>query len=140
MIDMMHKFTKDFYMFSGDVNDLIGKPYADGGGDGINSFDCGSLVRYITGIDVHFVPSCKMGDIRAIVKAIEKNKRHFNILKEPKEKCIVSLSRLNKPHHVGVYIKGGVLHATEGVGVVFSSFQNLKDNGFTWEFGEFING
>lgn len=140
MLDTTDKFIKDYYMFNGDINDLIGKPYADNGGDGVNSFDCASLVRYITGIESNIIPSCKFGDTRTVIKTIIKNKEHFKILDKPVDKCIVSLAQLRKPSHVGVYINGGVLHAIPKLGVIYSTFQNLKDNGYTWEFGVLNNG
>ena len=122
-----------------DINSLIGIPYKDRG-DTIQGFDCAGLVRYVTGIEANLIPSIEIGHTKEVMKAIIKHKRHFNILEEPKEGCIVSLSRLKYPHHVGVYLQGGVLHATPYNGVVFSSFLNLKENGFTLEFGELKNG
>ena len=68
------------------------------------------------------------------------NKRYFDVLKEPKELCIVGLTKLRNYHHVGVYINGGVLHAETKDGVVFSTLHDLKKNGYKWEFGELKNG
>ncbi len=125
-------------MFNGDINSLIGIPYKDKGND-IDGFDCAGLVRYVTGIDTHYIPSIDMGDTKQIIKAIKDKRRYFKTLDEPKELCIVALRRLKHNHHVGVFIKGGVLHA-DTKGVVFSTLQNLKENGYEWEFGELING
>jgi len=120
-------------MFNGDINSLIGTPYTD-------EHDCAWLVREVTGIEANLIPSIEIGNTKEVMKAIIENKRHFKILTEPKEGCIVSLSRLKYPHHVGVYLQGGVLHSIPNKGVVFSSFLNLKENGFTLEFGELKNG
>lgn len=125
-------------MFSKEqVANLVGKPYCDMGGDGVNSFDCASLVRYVTGIDPHIIPSCKIGDTKAVMKIIAENKKHFKIIDKPKENCIVALCQKRLPHHVGVYLYGGVLHATLD-GVAWSTLKELEQNGYTWEFGEFI--
>ena len=123
-----------------DLNDYIGKPYAIDGGDGINTFNCATLYRAVTGIDATIIPTCQSGSRIEIIKAIRENKKHYNILTEPKEGCIVALSQLRNPHHVGVWVSGGVLHCLEKVGVIFSTLDNLKLNGYTWEFGELKNG
>lgn len=126
-------------MFNGNINDLIGIPYKDRGED-LNGFDCAGLVRYITGIEAHLIPSVKIGHTKEVMESIEKHRRHFKVLKEPKEMCIVALSRYKHAHHVGVWINGGVIHAELKHGVIFSTLENLKINGYTYEFGELING
>ena len=122
-----------------DINSLIGIPYKDRGNT-LEGFDCAGLVRHITGIEANLIPSIAIGRTKEVMKEIIEHKRHFKILTEPKDGCIVALSRLKEPHHVGVYLQGGVLHCIPKKGVVFSSFTNLKENGFTLEFGELNNG
>lgn len=121
-----------------DINKLIGIPYKDRGDD-LNGFDCAGLVRYVTGIECNLIPSIEIGKTKDIMKAIEKGREYFKILEEPKEGCIVALTSLKHAHHVGVWIQGGVLHAETKRGVIFSSLENLKNNGYKWEFGELKN-
>lgn len=127
-------------MYSIDINKFIGKKYSIDGGDGINTFNCATLYRAITGVSATIIPTCTTGNKLEIIKVIRENKKYYNILKDPKDGCIVALSQLNNPHHVGVWINGGVLHCLEKVGVIFSTLDNLKLNDYTWEFGELKNG
>lgn len=122
-----------------DINSLIGIPYKDRG-DTLEGFDCAGLVRYVTGIDTRLIPSVEIGNTREVMRIILENRRFFDVLDEPKEGCIVALTAFKRPHHVGVYINGGVLHAEAKMGVIFSTLQNLTDNGYYWEFGELKNG
>lgn len=51
----------------------------------------------------------------------------------PMEGDCVQMSHSKRPHHIGVWIEadgGGVLHCVEGMGVVFSTPQSLKANGW----------
>lgn len=126
-------------MFKVNINDYVGKRYDVNGGDSINSFNCATLYRKITGIDSTIIPTCESGKVYDIVKAIKENKKHYTVIDEPIEGCIVALKRLKNYHHIGIFVDGGVLHAMEKIGVVYSSFDNLKLNGFSWEFGV-LNG
>jgi hypothetical protein len=50
----------------------------------------------------------------------------------PFEGCAVLMSRAKLPDHVGIYLSadgGGVLHALESTGVVFTKFGALHANG-----------
>lgn len=122
-----------------DINSLVGIPYKDRG-DTLDGFDCAGLVRYVTGIETHLIPSIEIGHTKEIMKLMIENRRFFNSIKEPKDGCIVALAIAKDPHHVGVWISGGVLHATTQLGVIFSSLENLRSNGYSWEFGELKNG
>ena len=51
----------------------------------------------------------------------------------PREGDCVQMSHSKRPHHIGVWIDadgGGVLHCVEGQGVIFSTRQSLKVNGW----------
>lgn len=51
----------------------------------------------------------------------------------PIEGDCVQMSHSKRPHHIGVWIGadgGGVLHCVEGMGVIFSTRQSLKVNGW----------
>lgn len=123
-----------------DINKYIGKGYSIDGGDGINTFNCATLYRAVTGTDATIIPTCESGNQMDIINTINENKKYYNVLEKPKEGCIVALSRLKHPHHIGIYTNGGVLHCLQKVGVIFSTLDNLKLNGYTWEFGELKNG
>lgn len=113
--------------------------YSVDGGDGVTTFNCASFYRWLTGIDVKIIPNCESGNLKEIADAVRDGRKHYTILDEPKDGCIVSLSKLKRPHHVGCYLYGGVWHCMED-GIVYSSFRNLKENGYEYEFGEIKNG
>ena len=51
----------------------------------------------------------------------------------PREGDCVQMSHSRRPHHIGVWVDvdgGGVLHCVEGLGVVFSTRQSLRLNGW----------
>lgn len=51
----------------------------------------------------------------------------------PREGDCVQMSHSKRPHHIGVWVDidgGGVLHCVEGLGVIFSTRQALRLNGW----------
>ncbi len=121
------------------INELIGIPYKDRGND-LDGFDCAGLVRYVTGIETNIIPSVEIGHTKAVMKVMREQREKFKVLDKPIDGCIVALSRLREPHHVGVWIDGGVLHCVPKKGVVYSTLPSLRLNGFNWEFGVLKNG
>jgi len=130
-------------IFNGiDIESLIGVPYKDQGTNPQEGFDCATLVRYVTGIEANVIPSLNPKDRLSVMRAIKKNKRHFRVIENEEDYQdgdIVAMKILRNPHHLGIYIQGNVLHADDG-GVMYSSFQNLRQNGYTCEVGRFIDG
>lgn len=109
--------------------------YAKDGGDSKTTFNCATFYRFMTGIDVSIIPTCESGNKFEIMKAIESGKRFYNILKEPKNGCIVALKVLRHNHHVGIWLDGYVWHMDKQ-GLVCSSLKSLENNRYEWEFGE----
>jgi len=107
---------------------LIGLPYDVNGGDCKKSFDCSSLVRYVTGINIANMPS-NFARFKDKTQAITAYIEYYKQIDKPIENCIVTLGKVSDYHHIGVWVEGGVLHATQN-GVAYSNPKNLKDNGF----------
>lgn len=116
----------------------IGKPWVLGG-QGPDAYDCGGLVRAIArerfGLEIPEVTLASDAPreyIRAIRVFVESDEwRHIT---EPAEGDGVTLSHSRHPHHVGVWVDvdhGGVLHALEGIGVVFTDMTALRRNGWS---------
>lgn len=101
------------------IRSLIGKPYA-AGADGPTAFDCYGLVRFV---------------LRSLFSIALPESRHAPILRRAWRRCwkpvdgsIVLMGMGDK--HIGIVVSGGVLHALDGVGVVFDDFLSLRFRGF----------
>jgi len=115
----------------------LGLPWVSGHA-GPDSFDCWGLVRYVQ--KNHFnldLPSIvvEADNIRAVVKEFTGNDELKNWIKveSPLNGDCLLLSQNKEPTHVGIWLdvdSGGLLHAVQGAGVVFSSKSNLRLLGY----------
>ena len=97
---------------------LVGNPY-EAGGNG-PSWDCYGLARHV--LQNLFSVSLPT-DPHAPVS------RHaWRRVVHPADGAICLMGQTDK--HIGVWISGGVLHAMEGIGVVFDDVHSLRLRGF----------
>ncbi|MEM5449849.1 NlpC/P60 family protein [Paraburkholderia guartelaensis] len=125
-------------MTSDEVNAYINRPWV-GGGRGPDSFDCWGLLAWVQrehfGIHLPERVTDPAG-MRAIYHD-ELESGRWRIVPRPVHGCGVLLRSGDRPH-VGVYLQidgGGVLHAMEGVGVIYTSRHQLTVMGYpraTW--------
>lgn len=120
-----------------DINSIVGLPWKEGGRTPEEGFDCWGFFRWFytdkLNIDIeedyHFKPGDTKNIVRAFLGATNKTGGWLNI-EEPLQYCAVALSMNKKIHHVGVWVNGGCLHATENLGVVYNTSKQLKRNGY----------
>lgn len=115
----------------------LGMPWVSGH-EGPESFDCWGLVRYVQ--QQHFnrnVPSILVdaNNIHAVVKEFTANdeRSQWQEVEHPKEGDCLLLSQNKRPTHVGIWLEvdgGGLLHAVQGAGVVFTGLKNIKHMGY----------
>ena len=116
---------------------LIGKQYV-ARGRGPDTFDCWGLCAFVWkthfGVedlpDVAIDPTKPSAVRKRFAKAVEDGDGHQ--IAAPFEGCAVLMSRSMLPDHCGIFLAadgGGVLHALEGAGVVFTKFSALAANG-----------
>jgi len=120
---------------------LVGVPYVRGGVTPEAGFDCFSLMSYVrwhwfervtpwAGIPARKLTStqaCAYGIRRAL--GAHETLAPWHRLGEPSAGCVVALgrARLARLHHCGVWIEGGVLHAYESLGVVWTPRARLPE-------------
>lgn len=110
----------------------IGKPWING------EYDCWGLVRevYQNELSVELSPIVTdAASLHCVLREFAKDVNYSHLRKtvEFKDKNIVILTQSKYPCHVGLYCDvdgGGVLHNTQGVGVVFQKLPELQMNGW----------
>jgi cell wall-associated NlpC family hydrolase len=113
--------------------EYVGKPWARGA-DGPEAFDCWGLVREVE--RRHFGRELPEAPERAaLLDTAREVLRRGQWLRTiaPREGDGVII-RYGPQVHVGVYLDadgGGVLHAVEGVGVIYTLVTDLRHNGWT---------
>ncbi|MDF3837158.1 peptidoglycan endopeptidase [Cupriavidus basilensis] len=121
-------------MNASDINRYIGLPYL-AGGRGPEAFDCWGLLLFVQG--VHFgrrLPDLQMGDAVASFEAYESRRAsgEWRTMARPVHGA-PALMRAGMHPHVGTWLdvdSGGVLHAQEGVGVVWTPGNRLNMAGY----------
>ena len=120
-------------MTATEVNGYIGLPWVEGG-RGPDSFDCWGLLSWVQaryfGRVLPELP-CMPDATRDLYKT-QMESGAWSIIDRPIHGCGVLLRGGDRPH-VGVYLDldgGGVLHAQEGAGVVFTAKQQLRMVGY----------
>lgn len=105
----------------------LGKPYQRGA-QGPHAYDCWGLVRAVQsslfGRDLPEV-DVTSANMRGVVREFMTHVEHgrWAVVDQPAEGDCVELGEGRHPCHIGVWVEvdgGGVLHAVEGKGVVFS--------------------
>lgn len=121
---------------------LVGASYVRGGVTPEVGFDCFTLMAYVrwhwfakptpfAGIPARKLSTaqaCAIGIARALGRG-ESIDVPWRAIATPSEGCAVALgrARLGRLHHCGVWIEGGVLHAYESIGVVWSPGWRVTD-------------
>ena len=84
------------------------------------------------GLDIAYDYDIQPGETARIVRAMVEGVKldMWEKVGTPSNHCAVALSRNKRIHHVGIWISGGVLHAADGVGVVYNSIRQLERSGF----------
>ncbi|WP_186155014.1 NlpC/P60 family protein [Burkholderia gladioli] len=116
-----------------DANRYIGLPWRSGA-CGPDAFDCWGLLAWVQvhhfGVALPDLPSF-LDDRRDLYQAMVETDR-WRVVPTAFHGCGVLLRGGDRPH-VGVYLEidsGGVLHAQEGSGVVWTELRNLKRMGY----------
>jgi len=116
------------------IENYIGFPW-ENGAQGPYAFDCWGLVRYIykkeKGIEIPFFDIDAMKPL-AIRKAFQESSEYRNwaIVQDAEDFDVVLLSMASRPHHVGIWHSGRLLHCVEGAGVVWQESRSLKMHGW----------
>jgi len=119
-------------MTADDVNRYIGLPWKLGA-RGPDAYDCWGLLQHCRA--VYFtggIPDVEFGDPARAMYADKMRSGQWQIVPVPEHGDGVLLRDGNDPH-VGLHLNldgGGVLHALEGRGVVFTTLSSLKPLGF----------
>jgi cell wall-associated NlpC family hydrolase len=125
-------------MTADEANRYISLPWVSGG-RGPKCFDCWGLLLWVQ--RVHFgIQLPERGgspdEMRGLYRD-ELQTGRWRIMPIPFHGCGVLLRAGDRPH-VGIYLRhdgGGVLHATEGAGVIYTPRPNLRQMGYprvTW--------
>jgi cell wall-associated NlpC family hydrolase len=122
------------------AEELIGRPYR-AGGQGPDAFDCWGLVRWVMehrfGRELPAIP-VDASDVRAVLTAFRRHpeRRNWSLVTTRAEGDCVLIRQSRHPIHVGVWLaadNGGILHASEGSGVVFQRERDLLMSGWRIE-------
>lgn len=117
---------------------LAGKPWAKGAA-GPDAFSCWGLLRYcmaeVYGKPIPEIDEVDETSIRSIFRAFRTSEHWdgWHQVDKPADGDAVLMSHGLHPHHIGIWLDidgGGVLHAVEKIGVLFSSPAGLKRNGW----------
>lgn len=118
------------------IEDYIGIPYKKGGRNPQEGFDCWGLLAYIykveLGIKFKEQYNIVSGETLKITKAFKEATESNRWVKItlPEIYCGVALSQNKKIHHVGVWVRGGCLHAIKNLGVVYNTRTSLRIQGY----------
>ncbi|MBW4789115.1 C40 family peptidase [Alcaligenes faecalis subsp. faecalis] len=119
-------------MTADDANQYIGLPWRLGA-RGPSEYDCRGLLVHCR--STYFgggIPDFELGDAARDLYAHKMRSGEWQIVAIPEHGDGVLLRDGNDPH-VGIYLDldgGGVLHALEGKGVVFTALRDLNFLGF----------
>lgn len=117
-----------------DFTQYIGHPYAPRA-YGPEAYDCMGLFTTVQkrhfGIDLPEIFAADYNDEQAIVEAFNHDEfGRWRKVEHPRNGDAVMIRR---PMHIGVWLDisgGGVLHSTQGAGVIFTPARNWKFSGF----------
>ena len=113
---------------------VIGTPWANGA-NGPEAYDCWGLVRaYYNEVRGIYLPVVNVDATRAVAvaHAFAGNAAlgDWEHLEFPVEGSALLMGQARRPHHVGLWLGGGVLHSIEGAGVVYHCGPQLRLTGW----------
>lgn len=113
---------------------VIGMPWANGA-NGPEAYDCWGLVRaYYREVHGRELPVVAVDATRAVAVAHafagHEAVGDWEATEQPQQGGAVLMGQARRPHHVGLWIGGGVLHSVEGSGVIFNNAFTLKSAGW----------
>ena len=116
------------------ITSYLGKPWVNGA-QGPHEFDCWGLVRYIYKTEKNIdIPFCNVDALKPLeVRHAFKESNEYQNWKEVADQQdfdVVLLSQASRPHHVGIWFQGRLLHSIEGAGVVWQAVNSLKLHGW----------
>ena len=116
------------------IDQYIGLPYREGA-RGPDAYDCYGLVAAVfatlRGIQLpdwyQAAPGAQAAS-RAISAAVEGEVAGGRSVKvdEPQDWDIAVVGSNTRPHHVGVYIQGGILHSARGLGSAWNPLPSFR--------------
>jgi len=110
----------------------VGLPW-QAGAQGPEAFDCWALVRHV--LAQHFgiaVPPVEVDafDLRAVVRTFSDHDEHARWRQVDSARngdvILFGRSRIKPPVHCGVAVDGGVLHALQGLGVIYQPLTDVR--------------
>ena len=108
------------------INNTVGKPWVNRE-EGPNSFDCWGLVldsyRKVDSLELPQINGYNDKDCETSVAAKEALNSKKYVKCQPSDGAIMAAFFNDKLVHVGRCLCGGVLHATEGIGVRFDKYR-----------------
>lgn len=112
----------------------IGKPWVNGA-CGPDAYDCHGIVRAVyleqLGIELPVVNVDALSTLDACRSIRDYDHSDWVEIPAPEfDLDVVEMSRSTRPHHVGVFVDGGVLTSVESAGVVWQSMASLKRYGW----------
>lgn len=116
------------------ITKYLGKAWVNGA-QGPDAYDCWNLVRAIykneKNIDIPFfnVDALKPLAVRHAFQETNEYK-NWRLVDDFADFDVVLLSQASRPHHVGIWFQGRLLHSVEGAGVVWQNTQSLKMHGW----------
>lgn len=110
----------------------LGKPWANGAA-GPDAYDCWGLVRRVYaeryGLELPAVDVDAHAPL-AVRHAFAAGRAGWQAVDDRQEGDVVLMGQARHPHHVGLWLAGGVLHAVEGAGVVHQDLRSLAAHGW----------
>lgn len=116
---------------------LVGVPYRREGNNVGEGFDCFTLVRFVRAefyqrLTPLTQPSTTLPAESACMLGFHHATRGNGALWyrcAPQEGCVIGLARYSfgRLHHCGVLVRGGVLHAMQDAGVMFTPFGRIRE-------------
>lgn len=118
-------------MTDAEIATYIGLPY-EHGAYGPDSFNCWGLLSFVErrhfGVIMPLVDLDDANDCTSMFRG-KLSSGEWRYAEEPGDGDAALLRGGTAPH-VGIYVNGGVLHAMEGIGVIWTPLSKLRNIGF----------